>query len=112
MPRLIDWGVRYDLIREAVVRIAARDGAGAVTPDTVAAELACSTSTLRRTVVPIQGMSVMGLDWIQRQRVQRTYLRGRPVGSERGSVEYIVSALLIEIPGDAMPSISAPSSMA
>ena len=33
MPRLIDYSTRFELIREAVVRIAARSGGSAVTLD-------------------------------------------------------------------------------
>ncbi len=101
MPRLIDWGVRYELIREAVVRIAARQGAAAVTVDSVSAELKISTTTLRRTVIPLEMLAEMGVVWIDRQRGFRTYLRGRPDGSERGSVEHMAWVLLAEIPTDA-----------
>jgi hypothetical protein len=102
MPRLIDWGVRFELIREAVVRIAAREGSGAVTIDSVAAELRVSSTTLRRTLSPPtpEVLRGMGLDYIVRMRRIRSYMIGRPPGSELDSVEHIAWVLANEIPTD------------
>ncbi len=93
MPKLIDWGVRFDLMREAVVRLAARGGAGAVTLAAVAAELNVSPSTLRRTLDSPAVLPPMGVAWIARQRRYPRY-RGRPKGVVQGSPEH--AALLLE----------------
>jgi hypothetical protein len=98
MPKLIDWGVRYELIREAVVRIAAREGAGGVSFVTVAAELRVSVSTLRRTLDSPNALPQMGTSLLARLRRQRRYMRGCPRGVERGSVEHVVWTLTSELP--------------
>ncbi|MCW2846897.1 MAG: hypothetical protein JWR90_871 [Marmoricola sp.] len=99
MPRLIDWGVRYDLIREAVVRIAARRGAEAVTIDSVATELKLHPSTLRRALSSPDVLRAMGVAWIVRRRGARLYLRGRGT-HEYGSVEHLSWALQMYLPLD------------
>ena len=98
MPRLVDWGARYEFIREAVVRVAARRGAAAVTLEGVAAELHVSTSTLRRALESPDTLPGMGVRWIARQRHYRRYLRGLPPGADRGSVEHAVWLLRSELP--------------
>jgi hypothetical protein len=100
MPKLIDWGVRYELIREAVVRVAARDGLGGVSLPAVAAELRMSPSTLRRTVEPVDALPQMGAGLLARLRRQRRYLRGCPRGAANGSVEHMVWVLTAELPTD------------
>jgi len=97
MPKLIDWGVRFDLMREAVVRLAARGGAGAVTLPAVAAELRVSPSTLRRTLDSPAVLAPMGVAWIARQRRYPRY-RGRPKGVEHGSPEHAAVLLARELP--------------
>ncbi len=100
MPKLIDWGVRYELIREAVVRIAASKGAGGVSFASVAAELHISVSTLRRTLDSPSVLPQMGVSLLARARRQRRYMRGCPHGVERGSVEHVVWTLTSELPID------------
>ena len=98
MPKLIDWGVRFDLMREAIVRIAARDGASAVCLASVAAELQISSSTLRRALSSPDVLPDMGVLWIARQRVRRTWRRGPQHGTEHGSVEHAIWCLVTEVP--------------
>jgi hypothetical protein len=100
MPKLIDWGVRYELIREAVVRIAARHGAAEVSITSVAAELHVSASTLRRTVDWPGRLPDMGVSLLVRTRRHRRLLRGRPQGTELGSLEHYAFSLLGEVPCD------------
>jgi AcrR family transcriptional regulator len=100
MPRLIDWGVRFELIREAVVRVAARDGVAAVSIASVAAELHVSGATLRRTLDSPDVLPRMGAESLARERRYRRYIRGRPPGVEHGSVEHVVWILVAELPRD------------
>ena len=99
MPKLIDWGVRFELMREAVVRLAAGGGAGAVTLTAVAAELRVSPSTLRRTLSSPDVLPEMGVAWIARQR-QYPRFRGRPKGVEHGSIEHAAWVIRRELPAD------------
>jgi hypothetical protein len=99
MPKLIDWSVRFDLMREAVVRLAASGGAGAVTLSAVAAELQVSASTLRRTLRSPDVLPEMGVVWIERQRRYPRF-RGRPNGVEHGSIEHATWVISRELPTD------------
>jgi hypothetical protein len=99
MPKLIDWGLRFDLMREAVVRLAAGSGAGAVTLAAVAAELQVSPSTLRRTLSAPDVLANMGVDYIARQR-QYLRFRSRPKGVEHGSIEHVAWVIRRELPTD------------
>jgi AcrR family transcriptional regulator len=100
MPRLVDWGVRYELIREAVVRIVARDGVAAVSMAAVAGELHVSLATLRRTLDRPDRLLQMGVSLLARQRRSRRLMRGCPPGVVRGSVEHIAWILAAELPKD------------
>ena len=100
MPKLIDYSSRFELIREAVARIAARDGGTAVTVESVAAEMHISTSTLRRTLSTPDVLPEVGVVWLARQRQQRRFNRGLPLRIERGSVAQAQWLLWGELPGD------------
>ena len=98
MPRLIDWGVRFELIREAVVRVAARDGGAAVTIASVAAELHVSGSTLRRTLDSSDVLPGLGAAWIERLR---QYSRFGVIKSfEAGTAERVIQAIRCELPSN------------
>ncbi len=99
MPKLIDCGVLFDLIREAVVRLAALGGVRAVTLTAVAAYLHVSPSTLRRTLLSPDVLPEMGVAWIERQR-QYPRFRGRPKGMVHGSVEHALLVISRELPTD------------
>jgi AcrR family transcriptional regulator len=99
MPKLIDWGVRFELIREAVMRVAARDGGAAVTVDSVAAELNVSGSTLRRTLASSDVLPYLGVEWIVRLRRYAWFNQEAAV--ERGTLERAVRAVRSELPRDA-----------
>jgi len=98
MPKLIDWGVRFELIREAVVRVAARDGGAAVTIDAVAAELNVSGSTLRRTLASPDVLPHLGVEWIVRLRRYAWFNQETTV--ERGTLERAFQAVRSELPSD------------
>jgi hypothetical protein len=100
MPKLIDYSARFELMREAVVRIAARDGATGVSLASVAAELNVSTSTLRRTLSSPEVLPEIGVVWLARQRQQRRFNRGLPLRLEHGSVAQAQWLLWGELPAD------------
>ncbi|MET0837437.1 MAG: hypothetical protein ABWY19_01560 [Marmoricola sp.] len=100
MPKLIDYSARFELIREAVVRIAARDGGAAVTLESVAVEMRLSASTLRRTLSSPDVLPEVGVVWLARQRQQRRFRRGLPLRIERGSVGQAHWLLWGELPSD------------
>ena len=78
MPRLIDYGVRFEFIREAVLRVCVRDGARALSAAAVAAEMQISVATLRRTMARIEALPALGAGFIMRQRAIRARVnRGR-----------------------------------
>jgi AcrR family transcriptional regulator len=99
MPKLIDWGARFELIREAVVRVAARGGGAAVTIDAVAAELNVSGSTLRRTLASPDVLPILGVEWILRERNFAWFNRDKTV--ERSELARAVAAVRSEMPRDA-----------
>src|SRR6478735_5772793 len=98
MPRLIDWGVRFELIREGVVRVAARDGGAAVTIASVAAELHVSGSTLRRTLDSSGALPGLGVAWIERLRQYSRH--GAIKAFEAGTVDRVVAAIRCELPSN------------
>lgn len=97
MPKLIDWGVRFDLVREAIVRVAAREGAAAVNFTSVAAELKLHPGTIRRSVEAADVLPHMGMAHIAGQRSRRNYLRGRR-GHEYASLGHISWVLRALVP--------------
>jgi AcrR family transcriptional regulator len=99
MPRLIDWGVRFELIREAVVRVAARDGGLGVTYASIAAELHVSGSTLRRTVDSTDALPYLGVAWIARLRQYARFNHAKSI--EVGSVAHVIKVIRRELPIDA-----------
>src|SRR4051812_39947214 len=100
MPRLIDWGVRYELVRESVIRIVARDGVAGVSMAAVAQDMHVSLATLRRALDRPDRLSQMGVSLLVRQRRSRRLMRGCPPGVERGSLEHITWILASELPTD------------
>jgi AcrR family transcriptional regulator len=100
MPKLIDYGVRFELIREAVVRVAARDGSAGVTLERIAAELQMSPSTLRRCLRSPDVLPELGAAKLARDKQYRRFLRGNPVRIERGSLEHARYRLWSELPLD------------
>ncbi len=100
MPRLIDYSTRFELIREAVVRIAARSGGSAVTLSSVATEMRMSASTLRRTLRSPDVLPEIGVVWLARQRQQRRFRRALPLRIERGSIGHALWVLWGELPRD------------
>jgi AcrR family transcriptional regulator len=98
MPRLIDYGVRFELIREAVVRVAAREGGAGVTIGSVAAELKVSGSTLRRTIDSSAVLPGLGVAWIDRMRQYPRFQLGKTL--ERGTAERVIRTIRRELPID------------
>jgi hypothetical protein len=98
MPKLVDLGVRFEFIREAVVRVAARDGGAAVTIASVAAELRVSGSTLRRTLDSSAALPGLGVVWIERLRQYSRY--GALKSFEVETVARVVGAIRCELPSN------------
>jgi len=99
MPKLIDYGVRFELIREAVLAIAAREGVQAITLARVAEQMQVSADTVRRTIRSPSVLPGLGLELVARRRRVRRLMRGRG-GHPAGTVEGGVEALLVELPLD------------
>jgi AcrR family transcriptional regulator len=100
MPKLIDYSVRFELIREAVVRVAARDGGRAVDLARIAAELQVSPSTLRRLLRSADVLAETGVVLVARKRQYQRFLRKRPKGVPEGSLAHVRFLLSIELPLD------------
>lgn len=99
MPKLIDYAVRFELMREAVLAIAARDGAQGVSAATVAKYMGVSADTIRRSVVSPAVLPHMGLELVARRRRVRRLMHGRG-GQEAGSLAAALSRLQVELPLD------------
>jgi hypothetical protein len=99
MPKLIDYGVRFELMREAVLAIAAREGAQAVSAATVARHMRVSADTIRRSVASPAVLPHMGLELVARRRRVRRLMHGRG-GQEAGSVEAALTRMQVELPLD------------
>jgi hypothetical protein len=68
MPKLVAYDGRFELIRMAVVRVAALEGAAAVSFARVGEELRLSPSSVRRTMQYHEGvLEVLGLQLLQRR---------------------------------------------
>ena len=98
MPRLIDYGVRFELIREAILRVCVRDGAAALSMATVAAEMKISVPTLRRTMAYSDALPAMGAAFIERRRHVRRMLNRGKVGWS--PLQLVQGALERELPLD------------
>lgn len=98
MPKLIDYGVRFELMREAVVRLAAREGAAAVTLARVATEMNVSSHTLRRALARADALPVLGLGLIERQRRHRWLTTPGPRRIGSPALSRANATLALELP--------------
>lgn len=101
MPKLIDYSLRFELIREAVVRIAARDGGRAVNLATIATEMQVSQSTLRRMLRSTDVLAETGVVWLARNRQRQRFLHKRPKTIQPGSLAHVKWVMWKELPLDA-----------
>jgi|SRR5680860_427293 len=101
MPKLIDYGVRFELVREAVVRVTLRDGTGAVTVSGVAADLQVSPATLRRLLASPGVLPWLGLQLIaRRQRTRRLVRTTASVMDPAHELPRSCRSLELELPVD------------
>jgi hypothetical protein len=100
MPKLIDYGVRFELMREAVVRLAAAGGAAAVTLAAVAQEVRLSTDTLRRTLRSPDVLPQLGVEHIARQRRHRDLTTPGLHNPSLPMIERVKRSFELELPLD------------
>lgn len=71
MPKVVDYAIRFECIREAVYDIVLRDGVAAISLAAVAEELSMSESILRRLMASATDLPELGMQWVQRREVTR-----------------------------------------
>ncbi|MEO5651196.1 MAG: hypothetical protein ABIN79_13990 [Marmoricola sp.] len=98
MPRLIDYGARFELAREAVLAVTLRDGAAAVNMQTVSRELGVSVATVRRFVSNAQGLPQLGLGFIERRRMVRRFTGGGVAALRDPPLQRLMAAVRLELP--------------
>lgn len=98
MPKIVDYAVRFDCIREAVYAITLREGADAIDLPAVAEELSMSVSSVRRLLCSAVHLPELGLQWVDRRARIRSR---RPVATGSAASQPWVAAgeaLLLELP--------------
>ena len=98
MPRLIDYGVRFELTREAVIAVTLREGAAAVNLQTVSRELGVSVATVRRFLASAGALPQLGLEHIERQRRNRRMNGGGVSLLTNPSAQRLMAAVRLELP--------------
>lgn len=98
MPRLIDYGARFDLTREAVIAVTLRQGAAAVNMQTVSRELGVSVATVRRFLKGSGALPLLGLEHVERQRRNRRMTGGGVSLMSDPSVKNLMAAVRLELP--------------
>jgi len=100
MPKLVDYADRFDGVRDAVYTITLERGVTAINLDAVAEVLQMSPRTIRRLIRSLDVLPHLGLQWAERQQMQRLLRRERAaVRSERPRSEQAVEDLLEQLPG-------------
>jgi len=100
MPKLVDYADRFDGIRDAVYTITLERGVEAINLDAVADVLQMSPRTIRRLIRSLDVLPQLGLQWAERQHVQRLLRRDRyALRSERPRSEQALEDLLEQLPG-------------
>lgn len=78
MVRVLDYGVRIEQAREAVLAIVARDGVAALNQVTLAAELGLSLATVKRSVSSSRVLPRLGVDLLARRFRREVTRQGWP----------------------------------
>ena len=78
MVRVLDYGVRIEQAREAVLAIVARDGVAALNQVSLAAELGLSLATVKRSVSSAKVLPRLGVDLLARRFRREVTRQGWP----------------------------------
>ena len=78
MVRVLDYGVRIEQAREAVLAIVARDGVAALNQVTLAAELGLSLATVKRSISSSRVLPRLGVDLLARRFRREVTRQGWP----------------------------------
>jgi hypothetical protein len=100
MPRLIDYSVRFQCIREAVYTLTLREGANAISGPAVAAELGMSLSSVRRLLRSAESLPHLGLQWVEYRRRTRLWQHAPGSFAPNEDWQRAANALLDHLPYD------------